>query len=239
MISIICPTRNRPENLKRLITNLHSTANLDNLQFIFYIDNDDIQSEAAIIYCSTLISLSDHKTLNYEILRGPRVFFSQMLNEAYKLCKHDIIFMIGDDMIIHNKGWDKRIIDIFDASKDKILLVYGPDGYQPRTFGTHVFVHRNWINIQGSLMPINVSSDFGDTWYNDIADIIGRKIILDDFGLEHLHPLAGKAPYDPTYTDRITAKNIYRPDKIFEESKEQRDLVAKKLQDFINASNTK
>lgn len=229
MISIICPTRNRPANITRFISNLRSKAtNEKNLQFVFYVDEDDSISTPAIM---------KFQELNLHITYGKRVFASEMFNTLYKDCNHDIIFNAGDDMVIHNQGWDQRIINIFNSSKDKILMVYGPDGYQPRTFGTHFFIHKNWIKVQGNYIPVNLSSDYVDTWYNDIADQLKRKIILDDFGLEHLHPLAGKAEYDSTYTDRIRLKSKYRPDLKFDEAKALKELTISNLQKFINESN--
>ncbi len=233
-ISVICPTRNRPDNITRFIINLCEKADKwEDLQFISYIDKDDTVSIPAII--NTRLKFN----IEYKIIRDERVFASKMFNAMYKECDNQIIFNAGDDMIIHNKGWDTKVIEAFEASAHKILMVYGPDGYQPRTFGTHFFIHKNWIKIQGEYIPVELSSDYVDTWYNDIADVLNTKVILDDFGLEHLHPLAGKAKYDSTYIDRILMKGKFRPDIAFDNSNIIKQETIQKLKDYINAKKEK
>ena len=45
-----------------------------------------------------------------------------------------------------------------------------------KNFLTHGFLHRNWVETVGYFVPPYFSSDFNDTWLNEVADMIGRKI---------------------------------------------------------------
>ena len=41
-ISILCPTRGRPENVIRLIESIKETTTfIDQIELLFYVDNDD------------------------------------------------------------------------------------------------------------------------------------------------------------------------------------------------------
>ena len=68
LISILVPTRNRPENVKRLISSALKTADYPNkIEFVFYVDEDD--------------SSFDMKLRNTKIIvvRGPRIWISLAL----------------------------------------------------------------------------------------------------------------------------------------------------------------
>ena len=51
-ISILCPTRNRVDDLEKFVTSVYETAEFkDLLEFIFYIDDDD---ENSVLKCEEL-----------------------------------------------------------------------------------------------------------------------------------------------------------------------------------------
>lgn len=209
MISLLLPTRQRPDNLKRLVDSINETAsNPSDIELVTYIDDDDWLYEA----------------LDLEIAwgraGGPRtdsdglVNLSAMWNRCYDACHGDIIMHCGDDIVFRTRGWDDIVRNAFDAVPDKILFTYGWDGIQPKTFGTHGFVHRRWIEAVGYWLPPLFSSDFNDCYLNDVAKLIGRHRFIDIY-TEHLHFCIGKAEQDLNTQERLARHERDRPQDLY------------------------
>lgn len=196
MISILCPTRKRPQNILRLVDNIVATvSNVQNIELLVYIDDDDDESIPALQYAS--------ERINVNAVQGNKLIGSQMYNELGKLAKGDIIMFAADDIVFKTPKWDEIVQREFDAVEDKILFVYGEDGFQKGRIGTHGFIHRFWVELIGYVLPPKLASAYTDEWVTDLADKAGRRLYLPDLLVEHLHPATGKAPNDETYTKRI------------------------------------
>lgn len=227
MISILTPTRKRPSNIIRLIESARAMADKpEELQFVFYVDNDDMET----IRVLNSRPIED----NISVVVGERIVLSQMWNECARFAKGDILMHSGDDIIFKTKGWDTMIYDAFNASKDKILFIHGEDGHWGSRFGTHGLIHRNWMNTVGYFVPPYFSSDFNDTWLNDVANSLGRRLFLP-FETEHMHPLFGKAEMDDTHRERLERHKRDNVGAVYSEKQGERESDAKKLLDFIKA----
>ena len=79
------------------------------------------------------------------------------------------------------------------------------------------------------------SCDYGDTWINDLADRIGRRVYLPDVVTEHLHPGVGKAPFDKTHEERVLRGQQDNVVGLWESLEAERAADAAKLQAFIDA----
>jgi len=100
----------------------------------------------------------------------------------------------------------------FDNVYDKILLLYGKDGFQNERIATHGFLHRNWIDTIGYVQPPFLGVAFIDDWITNVAQSVGRKKYLETLEFEHLHPAAGKSEWNQTYLDKMDAgheRDIY------------------------------
>ena len=95
------------------------------------------------------------------------------------------------------------MLDVFDGYPDRIVFVHGRDGIHDASFGTHGFIHRRWVDTVGYFVPPYFSSDYNDTWLNEVANALGRRVYLPGLYTEHMHPVAGKAPWDATYHERM------------------------------------
>jgi glycosyltransferase involved in cell wall biosynthesis len=208
-ISLITPTRNRPENILRLVNSALETAKYKNqLEFIFYIDIDDTISLDAL----RLLKIQNPNQIKY--LQGGRIILSEMWNRAYDLSSADIVMHCGDDIIFRTKYWDQEVIKAFDSYDDKLVFVHGNDGYWVETFGTHGFLHKNWIKICGYFLPPYFSSDYNDTWLNDISNLIKRRVYIDIY-TEHMHPNLGKAELDLNHIERLERHKKDNVDKVY------------------------
>lgn len=234
MISLLIPTRERPNNVQRLIDSLvANSSNINNLQLCFYIDGDD-----------TLSSNVDYKGIPYARVIGPRINLSDTYNHIIKVAEYDILMIAGDDITIKTKNWDLKVIEAFtNAPKDKIILA----GARPEqslnaqagveeNFITHFFIHKNWGKVTGYTCPPYFWADYTDTWFNEIAANLNRKVIID-MEIEHHHWINNKAEFDETYSYRVGNKIKFRPDVIYRNTKSLRDKETEKLRNFIREYN--
>ena len=178
MISVLCPTRNRPNSVRRLVASALATA-AKMPEFVFYVDDDapgsvpqDVRDLPGVV-----------------LVTGPRIVLSDMWNRCLEAASGDILMQCGDDIAFRTTWWDSIVTDAFAQVPDRIGLAYGDDGtgIHDHTFGTHGFVTREWTDTVGYFTPPHFSCDYGDTWLNDVADRVGRKMFLPIL-TEHLHP---------------------------------------------------
>lgn len=224
MISIIAPTRKRPQNVTRLVDSIVNTvSNIQNVELLVYIDDDDEDSIPALQAAA--------ERVNVNAVQGNKLIGSQMYNEMGKLAQGDIIMFAADDIVFGTPNWDAIVQQEFDKYEDKILLVYGNDGFQNGRIATHGFVHRHWIELVGYVLPPKLASAYTDEWVTDLAIRAGRKCYLPNLIVEHMHPAAGKAPTDETYTKRIEVAGDIGAYYTSLEGERAQD--AQKLKDFI------
>lgn len=190
MISILCPSRGRPDSLGEMVATAFATAERPaKVDIVLRLDADDPR-------------LHEYPNLSgVTYLTGPRTLLSQCWNQAAEAARGDILMHAGDDIRFRTPGWDRAVTDAFPP--DRIAFVHGRDGIHDQALGTHGFVHRRWVEAVGYFVPPLFSSDFNDTWLNDVAERIGRRVFLPEVFTEHLHPSVGKAVWDVTHRERL------------------------------------
>jgi hypothetical protein len=229
MISLLVPTRNRPEAMERLCQSAYSTAKeKDDIEIVFYVDKDDKESKAKAE------ELKSKDEYNIKFLTGKRIVLSNMWNECYKIATGPIYQHAGDDIVHRTRYWDNYIRKEFEKYPDKILFVYGRDGIvDSDELGTHGFIHKNWIETVGYFVPPYFSADYNDTWLTDLAKRINRLVYLPDLYIEHLHFSVGKAELDETYKDQRARRKRDKVRALYREKEKEREQDALKLQKFI------
>jgi hypothetical protein len=221
-ISLLTPTRERPDNIKRMVDSARSTSD-NEVEFIFYVDEDD-RASADMIW-----------KLDCTVVLGPRIVLSEMWNKCYEYSNSEINMHCGDDIVFRTAHWDSQVKAEFAKVPDKIVLVHGEDGIQGEALATHSFLHRNWTEALGYFVPPYFSSDFNDTWLTDLAVRIGRKVFLPDLYTEHMHPCAGKGTWDKTHQERLVRHWADDVTGKYESMQRDRELDAEKLREFIAA----
>lgn len=223
MLSLLCPTRKRPDNIKRLWESVLNTAEKpEDIELVVYIDEDD----------------SSYDGMEFERLvkvRGPRIVLSECWNRAYEASSGDILSHMGDDITFNTKHWDKTVMGAFAEYPDKIVFLYGDDGGPGTDFGTHGFIHRKWVETVGYFVPPYYSSDYNDTHLNDVAKIIKRHRRIDIY-TEHHHPAFHKAELDITHQERLERHRNDKVDELYRspEMWAEREDNARKLQEVID-----
>lgn len=189
MVSILVPSRGRPDNLRRLYRSLLQTTEGE-WELLVRLDEDDpLRAE---------YDQPPHQ-LN---VTAPRGLMSQLWNDLIPFALGDVLMMGGDDIAFSTPGWDALVREALP--EDLITVVHGNDlSPNSATIGTHPFVSREWVETLGYLTPPYFESDYVDLWLCEVADALGRRVYLPDVVIEHLHPGFGKAEWDSTYQERV------------------------------------
>ena len=226
LISVLLPSRGRPENLERFLASLYSTvAHQRFVEVLVRLDNDDPK-------------LGEYLKLEQPVsfYHGPRDLLSKNWNDIAGFAKGDIFLHAGDDITFDTPGWDQKIRDTFDRFPDRILFAYGDDlGPNGQTFGTHGFVHRRWVETVGYFLPPLFSSDWNDVWLNEVAENLGRKVFVDGLVMEHHHYIFGKAERDVTHAEREERGEKDDVVGLYERTGKERQMDTEKLRAVMAA----
>jgi glycosyltransferase involved in cell wall biosynthesis len=196
MISILCPTRGRPDSVVRLVKSIQATA-VGAVELILHVDYDDPTVD------EVLALAGPGSGGLVRVLVDNRMLLSQYWNRCADIARGELLMQCGDDLVFHTPGWDATFTQAFDQYPDKIALVYGDDGLQHERIATHGVLHRRWVDTVGYFVPPHFASDYNDLWLTEVAAALGRLVYLPEVYTEHLHPAAGKATWDRTHQERL------------------------------------
>jgi hypothetical protein len=220
-ISIICPTRGRPDKLLNMMNSVLNNASSPELvEFILYVDSDD---------------KSDYEMIRKKavIIRSDRTDMSMMVSSCISKASGNIICSSNDDVLFRTKKWDDIIYENLKLYPDNIFLLHPNDlnkGQKLCTFP--IFSKELFLKFPG-LLPGNLTNiDF------HIHDIFlqlkglgfNRIKFLDNLILEHLHYTLGKSNMDDTYSDR----HRFAGDDIFISYADLRFKISNKIASYIN-----
>lgn len=225
MISLLIPSRGRPQNIRRLTESVRATAH-GPIEIVWRVDDDDPDSLAEI------------DRLGDAVVVAPRVIPTVGWNEAWKAASGDIFGMMGDDLVFHADGWDTMVEDAFAQYPDRLVIVYGPDGFRNELHASHPFLSREWAELFGRATVEHFSADWCDTWTNEVAEANGRRHYIPELWIEHLHPdnPALGVEFDQTYRENRERNERDRNEEKYAAMQAERDIDIEKLRQAINAA---
>lgn len=227
MISVLLPTRGRPDNVRRLLDSAFQTAETE-VEFVVYLDDDDPTRHRT----KDVLARGAQATW----VEGPRVVLSEMWNRCWEHARFDVAMHCGDDIVFRTDSWDVRVLEEFERRSDRIVLVHGRDGFQDANLGTHSFLHRRWIEALGYFVPPYFSSDYNDLWLTEVADALGRRVYLPDVYTEHMHPVVGKGTWDQTHQERMARHQRDDVARLYADLATQRAADVEKLRELLGTS---
>ena len=171
MITILCPTRGRPDLAKSMEISVHETTQ-DRVKVLFYIDHDD-----------------PSKYNVEKFLVGKRPQLSEHWNMLYKLSKGDPIIMANDDVIFITKDWDLILNEKLTNYKDDIYCAWFDDGFNGEKHCAFPIISRKWINTLGYLTSGLFKTLYNDTWIFDIAKQLKRCCYIPEVKIKHIQQL--------------------------------------------------
>jgi glycosyltransferase involved in cell wall biosynthesis len=233
MISIIIPTKNRVNNLKKVLKTLNDNTLLPKqVEVIFYVDHDD--SNTINFIKSGEINKHLGKIPGSAIVNSDKLKLADTYNYSFKKCKGDIIMYSADDVHFKTKNWDALVREEFNRYPDKICLVFGPDGMQPNgTLATHGFLSRRAIEHIGYVHPIGMGYNYSDNWLTDMYRKLDRLVYTPVY-FEHCHWGCGKAELDETYRSGSDAPHDDSID-LWVNSSDQREGDIQKLREILQS----
>lgn len=198
-IMVLIPTRNRPENARRLASSLNEV----DVDYKFCVDEDDSRLAE---YESSLSAV--HIVVDKPNRLGP------WLNVASKFYSdfYDVIGFIGDDVMPRTAHWDQQIREAFKPN----AVIYPNDGWQGEALPTSVFMDSRIIRKIGYMVYPKLTHLYIDNHWKALGEALGTLTYLPECHLEHLHPFAGKAKTDAVYESANSSAMYSSDGKVFQ-----------------------
>lgn len=178
MISLLCPTRGRPERAMQFLNSVLATQSGEN-EILFGLQNDDPRlHEYPSEIKSRAVYFEPVNTVHY-------------WNELASQAKGDLLTLIGDDVIIRTPGWDDKFHAVHKQFPDDIYMITTQDG---RGLGVppdhlpspHPTITRKWYETLGYLTFPDLTHYYADTWISTIAQKLRRQVNLYDVDFVHI-----------------------------------------------------
>ena len=181
MISLLCPSRSRPEQALTLLKSFQNTQDNQN-EIIFCLQNGDPKIEEYISIFNK-INFTDYLILD-------PMPTSYLWNQLSFIAKGDLFTLIGDDVEIITKSWDTIIENAAKVHQDKIFVITVNDGRKDRPQGQnmrcpHPTVHREWAKTLGYFVPPFYMHRYLDAYTQKLALELKRFIELPQITFEH------------------------------------------------------
>lgn len=189
---VIVPTRGRPANVARQQGALAETRTSEATDFLYAVDDDD---PFAMEY-ARLAELD-----GVQLAIGPRMRLVGTLNfYASRFAgQYRFLGFMGDDHLPRSAYWDREVIAALDTGRPRV--VYGNDLLQGANLATAAFMPSRMVTAMGYMAPPSMVH----LWVDNAWMVLGLELAgltyLDSVVVEHMHPAAGKAVWDPGYAE--------------------------------------
>lgn len=223
MISILCPTKYRPDGLRAMWESALETSSVE-LELVLYVDEYD------------QLTLKTVPTLrgNVKLIVGDGTeIYSNLHNICCEESSHDLFMGAADDIIFRTPGWDALIIEKFSTLPDKIGYIYPNDGHNGEKLGTHGFFHKNWFRTLGYIAPPIFTVDYSDNYIMDVARGVNRCIYVPEVLAEHMHWTFNKSEFDRTAQIAHQKRTTTNNSKIYSDSQDLINRDIGKLNESI------
>ena len=199
---VVVPSRGRPERARALAAAFEATCTADT-ELAFAVDEDDPTAGA---YAGAACVFTSPSTSMVEALNAAAGYFADERNISPSFA----VGFMGDDHVPRTVGWDAAYLDALRELGTGI--VYGDDLLQGERLPTQCAMTADIVRTLGFMAPPTLAH----LWVDDFWLTLGREAgcirYLPQVVVEHVHPLAGKAEWDPGYL-RVNAAAMYARDE--------------------------
>jgi FkbM family methyltransferase len=235
VISLLCPTRGRPDQAIRLALSVLATAAQPRrVELLFYVDADDPEKPKYIEEFKQH-NLSLNQLMRCLLLIGEPIGISKSWNELAARCQGDLLIMAADDQTYSDRGWDDRLDQEVKKFPDQIFCMWFNDGHWGEKLCTFPIVSRKWCLTLGYFTTGIFECLYDDLWIMDLAKRIDRLHYIPDVLTEHFHWSYGKAAIDTTYQWKQVSQEgqlkpaVHRDMNLFGRTLYYRETDAKRL----------
>lgn len=184
MICLLCPTRARPEQCRRMIESIELTAS-DMIYVCLAFSEED-----AVDYDIPIGKLSRHVSISHYIMPDcPTAFkWNYMAEHQMQKKEHDIFMLAADDMIFITPGWDNALTKHYQSLQGNRSHVYSLRDSRDSIGTPHPIVTKEYIDAMGYFLPPIFLHWYVDTWTVEIAKANHCFTHLTDYMLLHDKP---------------------------------------------------
>lgn len=202
-IITICPTRERPAMLLRMLDSFYGSIANDQI-VVLGIDSDDFY-----------LSMGNYKAVEKHFPRIIiRIFHQKTVTQIFNLIfeefnDYQIYHMTNDDFVYKTKFWDQKIVQMVDEYGSGIY--YGNDFLQKDRLCTAPFITGDLCRAIGWLqMPLLIHLGGDCVWF-EIGKRLKRLFYREDIVIEHMHYQANKSIKDKIY-EKTNSNQMYHLD---------------------------
>ena len=172
-----CPSRGRPELLKRMLESFNRTKS-STTDVAIYIDDDDPELSA------------------YDLL-GDKLWVMKRQNVAQihnwlvnQYPDYDYYMPINDDVTFETVGWDKALVEAIEKKGGGWGIAYPDDTTEnwKHNLPTFGMISGNIVRTIGHLYPVELKMFYGDNFLLDIGRAIGKLFYCDKVVVKHTPP---------------------------------------------------
>lgn len=205
---VIVPSRGRPQAVAELAAAFAETCTAST-GLVFAIDKGESFEDAYDTACAEACSL-DVPVLPVVVDGEPASMVNALNGAAHWVLTGDAkaIAFMGDDHRPRTKGWDAAYLA---ALAERPGLVYGNDLLQGERLPTQVAMSAEVVRALGHMGPPVLTHLYLDNYWLQLGRAADCITYLPDVIVEHLHPVAGKAPWDEGYK-RVNDRSVYERD---------------------------
>lgn len=205
---VIVPSRGRPNTVAEMAEAFEQTCTADTW-LCFATDEDDPAADDYRCddpaYPAMSIAVFDHQPSS--MVRALNAAALSYIGLPGRQSTKAIGFL-GDDHRPRTKGWDRAYLDALAAQRG---IVYGDDLIQGPNLPTQCAMSTDVVRALGHMAPPALTHLYVDNYWRDLGKAAGCLTYLPDVVIEHVHPIAGKAPVDDGYR-RVNAPEMYHRD---------------------------
>lgn len=208
MISLLMPSRNRPENFRRFLSGAMETAG-GPFELVVRLDSDEPQPHA---YESIVREFEALSLVTF--LQGPRTILSDCWTDAARVARGDIFWLQDDEVTFTSDDWVPAI-ERFFAEHGPYVVGGADEGAGEGHFCCPI-LSREWVELTGHTYPLGFDGDFGDCWIRDVAlGLPGHRYRCVGATIKQLAAASGLAPKDATFTERQTRQREQNISQLF------------------------
>lgn len=182
-LSLLIPTRQRTDCLRRLLDSLvATTADCDALEVVLVVDADDAESRA-FVYPELRLR---------RCMVSPGLTMGQLNRAGERVATGELLMLLNDDVIVRTPAWDRRVVAAFADYPDGILLVHVNDTLMQQVLCTFPIVSRTYCRLADGICPPDYQRYCIDDHIEDVFNLLwalGRRrtVYLPDVVFEHLN----------------------------------------------------
>ena len=195
MLSLICPTKNRPNNVLRLVENLYDTVT-ENMEIIFIYDKE----EKSPLY--TLTEIKNSVSINI-LNREPSDFLNKdYYNYGVQHAKGDILWCIGDDIIFKTRNWStilkERIEEYLKDKPDRIAYISVNEVNSRAKHPCFPLITKEAFQALGMYFHPDLMSWGADRCLYELYSGINRMLHIPEVEIQHLSYHDNSGVFDET-----------------------------------------